>query len=398
MLTGRFFPAKSVSTIRMTLLAERVAAEGGQVLVLCRSYGGEIDHGVIEARFGEAVRVRVLRERPSGGGGGGGGRRAWNPRDLIVPDAALIDWFSVAGDAERAARTFAPDVVLSSSTPHSLHWLGRRLGARTGSRWVADFRDPYLIDSRYRPHGLGRLVAPLAQRFERSVYRDADAVVHLNPVHGRWARRAYPFAKARCRILPNGFPDRLLDLTHPVPRPRRVVVTGSFGDDVAVACAEAIAAMNREGDELELRHIGHRTPAHERLCALLGPKFVSTGQISPSEVPEQIAQGGVLVAGLSEERGRSLALGTKSVEYLATGIPTLLINPTFSDRQLLWRYGGGIELFKPTAAELREAFQCLLATSTRDDDDPKLRRYREDFRWSILIERYYRDLVALCTP
>ena len=61
MLTGRFFPAKSVSTLRMTLLAERVAAEGGQVLVLS---GSEM-HGWVLLRTTGRSSVTVTVAPPT---------------------------------------------------------------------------------------------------------------------------------------------------------------------------------------------------------------------------------------------------------------------------------------------------------------------------------------------
>ena len=118
-----------------------------------------------------------------------------------------------------------PDVIVTTSPPHSNHDIGLWLAAQTGIPWVADFRDPYLLDNRFKPIGLGLLRWRAHHEFKEAIYRRAWLITHAIPIQARWGRRFQRYSEGRIKVLTNGFPIELLE---PVPesspaRQRKVI-------------------------------------------------------------------------------------------------------------------------------------------------------------------------------
>src|SRR5437016_5730976 len=130
---------------------------------------------------------------------------------LFVPDISIRFWRKHREHALKRVRAIQPEVIITTSPPHSIHDLGLWLAAQTGIPWVADFRDPYLIDDRFRPMGLGLLRLRAHLRFAAAIYRRAWLITHAIPIQARWAGWRLPFARERIRVLTNAFPTELLE-------------------------------------------------------------------------------------------------------------------------------------------------------------------------------------------
>ncbi|MEX2531246.1 MAG: glycosyltransferase [Gemmatimonadota bacterium] len=100
----------------------------------------------------------------------------------------------------RALRDFRPDVVVSTGPPHSIH-LATALGlGRSGSSWIADFRDPWADEA--RAHLDAAWAVPIFSRLEGVVIRRATRVLTTTPELADVLARRYPGAPVAW--LPNG--------------------------------------------------------------------------------------------------------------------------------------------------------------------------------------------------
>ena len=64
---------------------------------------------------------------------------------VLFPDV-VVGWAVLAARAAIRANAASPfDLVITSSPPESMHWIGWRL-RRRGCRWLADFRDGWLLE------------------------------------------------------------------------------------------------------------------------------------------------------------------------------------------------------------------------------------------------------------
>jgi glycosyltransferase involved in cell wall biosynthesis len=344
-----FFPAPYVAAVRVSQFARYLPEFGWEPLVLCRDTGYAATAQELADSIHPAVRVEYLGPRtsqPKSAGPSSSSRGSLirdtlaSGLDLIsVPDAQVWKWRAWRDQATAIARQWQPDVVLSSSPPHSIHVLGRRVAEAMGVPWVADFRDPYLIDYRYGPQGLRRLVAWRHQQSDRGMYRNAALVVHAIPLHGRWASRHYPLARHKIRILTNGFPPDLLDerfLASAERSPRLSIrASGVLGRGAMDLVQGILHELDKRGIEAEFRHVGKAAEQPASLPESLAGRVVFRGLVSHREAIREIAGADVLLKYDDSERAKVNGLSSKLFEYLATGRPIVSINPTRPDWQLL---------------------------------------------------------------
>jgi glycosyltransferase involved in cell wall biosynthesis len=223
---------------------------------------------------------------------------------------------------------------------------GRRVAQAIGVPWIADFRDPTLIDHRFKPQGLKRLTAPWRSRFDRNIYRDAALLVHAIPLHARWASRRYAFARDKIRTLTNGIPARLLDddfirlaAAPKAAGSQRVSIRtiGVLPKSAVETIARALRELVDTRIDAEFRHVGHVPVAANAVPADLQDRLVLRGPVSHEEALREIAGADILLNYLDEERAKVSGLSSKLFEYLAVGKPIVAVNPTRPDRQLIGR-------------------------------------------------------------
>ena len=347
LLTTHFFPDPTVAAVRATQWARWLPEFGWSPTVVTRHYGTTVTREQLDEHVHPEVHVHYVGNVRSGWSGGlekpslGSRVRRTVSRSPLravwVPDIGIRFWNSVQDEICRVVGRVSPEVVITTSPPHSIHQAGFTVTERFPKlRWVADFRDPYRIDPRYQPRGAGRIVSHRHAGFERRIHERADLVTTAIPIHARWARRAFP-DRPPPRLLLNGVPERLpepgQDRTEDSPRRRSVRSVGVAGADEALTLARAVASLVAEGNDLELRFTGPRFETETQILSLLGDRVRFRGDVSHPEALREISDGDVLVALLSQERARTLGLSSKVFEYLAIPVPVLVANPSRSDRR-----------------------------------------------------------------
>lgn len=350
-LAPTFFPDPLVAAIRVTQWARHLPEFGWSPHVLCRHHGHTATPEALAAHLHPAVTVDYLGPRaslPSPGHASSSTKEKLRNtlitrvlKPLSVPDLFVWKWRQLSRQAAEIARNWQPEVVLSSSPPHSIHLAGREAANACGAPWVADFRDPYLIDARYAPRGWRRVLAGRHREFERGIYRDAALCIHAIPLHGRWAARHYPAARSRIRILTNGVPSELLDdqfLATAQRSPRLSIrAVGVLGRGAVAMIRDVLLELERRGIEAEFRHVGRAADAVADLPAALEGRVVLRGLVKHREALREIAGADVLLKYDDQERAKVNGLSSKLFEFLATGRPIVAINPTRPDAHLLKR-------------------------------------------------------------
>ncbi len=178
--------------------------------------------------------------------------------DLLSEAIALPDrwlpWIPLAtARAALALRGDEPDLVFSTSPPHSMHLVGRALAGLFGCPLVIDFRDPWMGNPfrRYATPLLRRIDAALEQR----VVEAAAQVVLNTPALERQFKARYD-GFTRARTIPNGFdPEAFAHLPPPAGRaPGQLVEIAHFGQLYGLRSGkyllEALAVLKRERPEL----------------------------------------------------------------------------------------------------------------------------------------------------
>jgi len=119
-------------------------------------------------------------------------------RRLLLPDENVTYNLTAIPAAVRIARDEGIDVVITTSPPPSVHFVGAAVKRATGARWIADLRDPLVA----HPHRDTRLAVRIKEQGVHAVAslvaRQADAIVTVSDAIADEMRARSP----RRRVVP----------------------------------------------------------------------------------------------------------------------------------------------------------------------------------------------------
>ena len=150
------------------------------------------------------------------------------PRRLVVPDEAATWNVTAIPAALRIARAEKIDVVLTTSPPGSVHFVGAAVKRALGVRWIADLRDSLLAHQDRRSDTAAvRMKARTVRVVAGLVARRADAIVTAFDSIGDEMRALSP--AGRIVTIPNGSDFDDFDGMAYTPGERfRITHTGAF--------------------------------------------------------------------------------------------------------------------------------------------------------------------------
>lgn len=390
-ITTTFFPHPSVGGVRMTQWARCLPAFGWEAHVLARYYGHFATPEMLARHLHPSIRVEYLDgpatppppAPPSPGPSDSPQSSkkslklalkhrfgASSLSGLIVPDPSVWFWRSVRASVLARVRDIRPDLIITTSAPHSNHDIGMWLKRRTGIPWVADFRDPYVCDKRFTPRGAFAWMWPLHERYERAIYTHADLIIHNIPIDARWWRLRYPEARPKIRILTNACtPELAAGAITPDVTPggrKSVRVIGVITDPELLRLAESVALLAERGVDVELRTVGVATRIKDQISRLLGDRAVFIEAVRHDLALRQVVGADVLINFLSPERASYLLVSSKLYEYIASGKPVIEVNPTISDRHFLRHIPDIAVLKDPTPEQLASEIDRALQLDVAD--------------------------------
>ncbi len=267
----------------------------------------------------------------------------WVRMNFFIPDAR-VGWIAQAVKEGRTLiRAQRPDLILSSSPPHSLQLIAQKLYREFDIPWIADFRDPWT--KAFWDSGMKRMsrAERKNKEMERSVLRDADKVITVS----RGVMELLPVDPAKVTIIPNGWDEE--DFGNCVGRPNKKFTIRYAGymaeSQNPVAFLDALAALPEEvkslvqvemyGRQDEVVHEAIRTRGIARLFDF--KEYIPHGQII-----DKICQAEMLLLVIPKEYGTGILTG-KLFEYLATRNFILGIgNPSGEAAEILRQCKAGV--------------------------------------------------------
>ena len=104
----------------------------------------------------------------------------WIRANLMLPDAR-IGWIpTIRKEGNKIIQSEKPDLIFSSSPPHSLQKGAMKLAKKTKLKWIADFRDPWGNAFWQKDIKRNFLSRWLEKRNESNVLKSADAVTTVS--------------------------------------------------------------------------------------------------------------------------------------------------------------------------------------------------------------------------
>jgi glycosyltransferase involved in cell wall biosynthesis len=282
-------------------------------------------------------------------------------RRLLVPDENVPWNLTAIPAAIRIARSEQIDVVLTTSPPSSVHFVGAAVKRATGARWVADLRDSLVAHQHRRAD---RALVRMKEQGEHSVAslvsRYADAIVAAADAIAEEARAFEP--RGQVVTIENGsdFDDFVGLEHHPSPR-FRITHTGSFFGRRDPR--PFITALADSGLDVVARFVGDFRPADRDWAEGLGlgDRLELIPYVPRRKSLELQRDSEALLLLIPDAGGRGHGvLSGKVFEYLAAERPILAaVPPDGAAAGLIRETGAGVVAAPDDAAAIRTALEGL---------------------------------------
>lgn len=302
--------------------------------------------------------------------------------NLFVPEVQLISWapFAVAA-GRRLARTWEPDVVVTTSPVESAHAVGLALH-RKGIPWVADLRDGWRFEPP-RPEWPTAIQRRFDDALERGTLSRADARVVISaPIAEDLDERLGLHAS----VIPNGFDPDDAPSAGAVARapvdPDRFTIVHTGGLWTGKTLLGLLEALERLDAPVELVLAGPQTADEREHYA--DPRFAAfvrhVGHLPRAEALALQRAADALVV-VTDGARRSEVTG-KLAEYLAAGPPILALAAGTAAGDIVAEQDAGVVVAAGDSAAIEAAVRTLLTA------EPVAPQSRPDYLWPQLAERY----------
>jgi glycosyltransferase involved in cell wall biosynthesis len=284
-------------------------------------------------------------------------------RRLLLPDASVTWNLTAIPAAIRIAKREGIDVVITTSPPGSVHFVGAAVQRASGTRWIADLRDPLVANQHRRDDTAAARARQAAnEQIARLVARNADAVTCVSEAIADEVRGLG--ARGPVRVIANGcdFDDFAGLEYEPAPR-FRITHTGSFFGKRDPR--PFLQAFHDAGLDAVARFVGDfRSSDREWAEALdLGDRLEIVDYLPRADSLrfQRDSEALLLLVPDAGGRGRGVLSG-KVFEYIAAGRPILaVVPPDGAAADLVRETGSGVVVAPDDVDGIRAALVELHA-------------------------------------
>jgi glycosyltransferase involved in cell wall biosynthesis len=262
--------------------------------------------------------------------------------NLFVPDAR-IGWNSFA--IEKAAeiiREHKIEVLITTSPPHSTQLAGLELKKMFPEiRWIADLRDPwtdifYYNKMLHLPH-----IRKKDQKLEKSVLRNADAVVTVSDFISRiFSEKPGADCKDKVHVITNGYDpeDFLKPSVKPDPAYFTIAYVGTISDEYFLSgfinAFEKV--VDKPGSKARIMFTGNISNRwKEPLENKFGNSVYFSGHVDHHEAVKRMQMADMLLLVIPDIAQNEGIITGKLFEYLAASRPILGIGPLTGDAAMV---------------------------------------------------------------
>lgn len=234
--------------------------------------------------------------------------------------------------------------IITTSPPHSTQLVGLKLKRKFPRvNWIADLRDPWTDIYYYHHFYPTPLSRSIDAFYERSVLRNADAIVTVGPSLKEHFIARLPEAVRKINIITNGFdPSDFESAAIEVSGRFTIAYVGTLSDQYPIdGLADALATLAAKGREFVFSFAGSISEEQRSILEKLPPAYLSFKPYLPhNEATSMMCSSSMLLLIIPvHSTSRSIITG-KLFEYLGSGKPVLCLGPADGDAAEIIRESG----------------------------------------------------------
>lgn len=256
----------------------------------------------------------------------------WVRANLFIPDAKIGWKFFMIQTGMKIIQNEKPDVIFSSSPPHSLQIGAMILAQKSNLPWIADFRDPWT--NAFWQSDIKRI--PIAKKKDKSlenkVISSCDALITVSDSIKN------DFIKIRsnnCFTITNGFDEVDFKVVKNKNAKFTIRYTGTLGRDQQIQSLlkslEKIPVKIIDNIIIEFFGSFHSTITEQIFSSPFKYLFTLHESVSHSKSVELISNADLLLLIIPNTKNNEGIVTGKIFEYLATKNPILGFGPKNGD-------------------------------------------------------------------
>jgi glycosyltransferase involved in cell wall biosynthesis len=323
----------------------------------------------------------------------------WIRVNLFIPDSRM-GWIPAAVKAGmKIIKDDRIDLIFTSSPPHTVQVIARRLAGKSGIKWIADFRDPWTEILTYENIKRNFLAAFIDRHLEKSVLRRANAITCVTQQYIDTFRQRVNNLYFN---IPNGFDEDDFINVDKVPSGKfRITYTGNLSESRNISNV-LLALKNLEPaiiQNIEFSFYGFVNQKVKNLTAEL--QLNSIVRFHPS-VPHQVAIGRmvnseILLLVVHQTAGNKGIIPGKLYEYARTYNYILTLGPKEGEvAQFLQhtRSGQIFDYHEDLTGIIRQRYDAWLSQESFQPDQEKIKKFSRKNLCAELVSIFDKVLQA----
>jgi glycosyltransferase involved in cell wall biosynthesis len=282
----------------------------------------------------------------------------WIRMNLFIPDARVGWYFPAVKKGVEVLREEKVNAIVSIGPPHTTHLIGKKLSVKYKKPHIPVFIDPWVDISYYKNFRRNRLTLRIDNRMEKSVLKNAAAVVFVTETMKMDYESKYSFVQGKSNLLYWGYSEedfKGIEIGKKSNEENIIVHAGNiFSYQNPVKFWEQIKKEISSGSKLKLKFIGTVDPSIKDSIKKAGLQQNTeyVGFLPYKKMLEEICNADFLLVCATEPRH----VPGKLFEYLRTGKPIIAFGNnnnevkeliTKTNAGMIFRYDeSGEEFFK----------------------------------------------------
>ena len=254
--------------------------------------------------------------------------------------------------ARKVIAEHAPELIISSSPPPTVHLIARKLKRRYKLPWIADLRDPWTDIYSMQLSAKNRFTRAYELSLEKKVLSAADQITTVSRVLAEKFAQKTGSAKTT-HVIPNGYDPDDFTGSESSSAPQKFIIlhagklsSEQYPERLFIALERMTGTVNGFKDTFEFVFVGHIAPGIRARLAQSGlnPYIREVGYVDHHMAIGYMKSAALNLLVIPDTPDNRGIITGKVFEYLASRRPVLCIGPPDSDLSEIFTITSGGEI------------------------------------------------------